>query len=85
VSLQTTIYNLANRGWSQRRIASELGIKRGALPKNRRNWLRGWKEDPEILSIFKQRAFSDENGDVRQAAVQELARGWKEDPDTLSI
>jgi hypothetical protein len=28
VSLQTTIYNLADRGWSQRRIASELGINR---------------------------------------------------------
>jgi len=27
----------------------------------------------------------DENWDVRQAAVQELARGWKEDPETLSI
>src|SRR5258707_8025075 len=28
VSLQTTIYNLADRGWSQRRIARELGINR---------------------------------------------------------
>ena len=28
VSLQTTIYSLAGRGWSQRRIASELGINR---------------------------------------------------------
>jgi len=28
VSLQTTIYSLANRGWSQRRIANELGINR---------------------------------------------------------
>ena len=27
-SLQTTIYSLADRGWSQRRIASELGINR---------------------------------------------------------
>ena len=26
--LQTTIYSLADRGWSQRRIASELGINR---------------------------------------------------------
>jgi hypothetical protein len=26
VSLQTTIYSLADRGWSQRRIARELGI-----------------------------------------------------------
>src|SRR6266404_376819 len=28
VSLQTTIHSLADRGWSQRRIASELGINR---------------------------------------------------------
>jgi hypothetical protein len=28
---------------------------------------------------------SDENGDVRRAAVQELARGWKDDPDTLAL
>jgi transposase len=28
VSLQTTIYGLADRGWSQRRIARELGIDR---------------------------------------------------------
>jgi DNA-binding transcriptional regulator LsrR (DeoR family) len=28
VSLQTTIYSLADLGWSQRRIASELGINR---------------------------------------------------------
>jgi predicted transcriptional regulator len=28
VSLQTTIYSLADRGWSQRRIARELGIDR---------------------------------------------------------
>jgi hypothetical protein len=28
VSLQTTIYSLADRGWSQRRIAGELGIDR---------------------------------------------------------
>src|SRR5258708_21756951 len=28
VSMQTTIYSLAQRGWSQRRIAKELGINR---------------------------------------------------------
>jgi predicted transcriptional regulator len=28
VSVQTTIYNLADSGWSQRRIANELGINR---------------------------------------------------------
>src|ERR1700722_3980587 len=31
VSLQTTIYSLADRGWSQRRIASELGINRDTV------------------------------------------------------
>ena len=31
VSLQTTIYSLAQRGWSQRRIAKELGIDREAV------------------------------------------------------
>ena len=33
----------------------------------------------------KTRAQSDEDSDVRYAAVQELARGWKEDPETLPI
>jgi hypothetical protein len=28
VRLETTIYSLADRGWSQRRIAGELGINR---------------------------------------------------------
>jgi IS30 family transposase len=31
VSLQTTIYSLHDRGWSQRRIAKELGINRGTV------------------------------------------------------
>ena len=31
VSLQTTIYRLADRGWSQRRIANELGINRATV------------------------------------------------------
>ena len=30
-SLQTTIYGLAERGWSQRRIARELGINRESV------------------------------------------------------
>jgi hypothetical protein len=37
------------------------------------------------LPWLKQRAVSDEDVDVRRAAVQELARGWKEDPETLLI
>ncbi|MBD1813456.1 HEAT repeat domain-containing protein, partial [Microcoleus sp. FACHB-DQ6] len=42
-----------------------------------------WKDDPETLPWFKQRAQSDDSSAVRQAAVQELARGWKDDPETL--
>ncbi|MEM9155868.1 MAG: NACHT domain-containing protein [Cyanobacteria bacterium P01_F01_bin.33] len=46
---------------------------------------RGWKEDPEVLEILKQRARADDNYAVRRAAVQELARGWKEDPEVLEF
>ncbi|HSF75312.1 MAG TPA: NACHT domain-containing protein, partial [Microcoleus sp.] len=42
-----------------------------------------WKDDPETLPWLKQLAQSDDDGDVRVAAVQELARGWKDDPETL--
>ena len=42
-----------------------------------------WRDAQNIRAWLKQRATSDEDGDVRRAAVQELARGWKEDPDTL--
>ncbi|HEY9909492.1 MAG TPA: HEAT repeat domain-containing protein [Thermosynechococcaceae cyanobacterium] len=41
---------------------------------------RGWKDDPETLSILKTRAQSDENYAVRSTAVQELARAWKDEP-----
>ena len=33
--------------------------------------------------MVKDRARSDDDNDVRMAAVQELARGWKDDPETL--
>ncbi len=36
--------------------------------------VRGWKDDPDTLTILKARAQADEN--VRRAAVQELERGW---------
>ncbi|MEG4502665.1 HEAT repeat domain-containing protein [Microcoleus sp. F6_B4] len=42
-----------------------------------------WKDDPETLPWLKQLAHSDDDGDVRVAAVEELARGWKDDPETL--
>ena len=37
----------------------------------------------QLKELIKERAISDSTGDVRQAAVQEIARGWKEDPDIL--
>jgi hypothetical protein len=45
-----------------------------------RELARGWKDDPDTLPLLKQRAQSDDDWVVRQAAVQELARGWKDDP-----
>jgi DNA-binding transcriptional regulator LsrR (DeoR family) len=46
VSLQTTIYSVADRGWSQRRIASELGINRETV----RRYLR--LPNPAIGTAF---------------------------------
>jgi predicted NACHT family NTPase len=42
-----------------------------------------WRDDPNTLAWLKERAQSDENWDVRQTAVQELASGWKNDISTL--
>src|ERR1700721_1505634 len=47
VSLQTTIYSLADRGWSQRRIASELGINRETV----RRYLRLAKPAISIAGV----------------------------------
>ncbi|MEG4279178.1 NACHT domain-containing protein [Microcoleus sp. MON1_C1] len=44
-----------------------------------------WKDDPETLPWLKQLAHSDDDGDVRIAAVQELARGWKDDPKLFEL
>jgi hypothetical protein len=35
---------------------------------------RGWKEDPDTLPWLKERPASDENSDVRQAAIRELGK-----------
>jgi HEAT repeat protein len=43
----------------------------------------GWREDPDTLPWLRERATTDENWAVRQAAVQALATGWREDPNTL--
>ena len=56
-------------------------VRRAAI----RDLARIWKDDPQTLSILKERAREDPEAFVRQAAVQELARGWKDDPDTLPI
>ena len=66
VSLQTTIYSLADRGWSQRRIASELGINRETV----RRYLR--LANPAI-SI----AGSEEGADRKPAIsiTRETSRG----------
>jgi HEAT repeats len=42
-----------------------------------------WRDMPDTPAWLKRCATSDDDPNVRQAAVQELVRGWKEDPDTL--
>jgi hypothetical protein len=37
------------------------------------------------LPILKACAQSDEDPDVRQSAVRELARGWKDDPEVQKL
>ncbi|BDI16772.1 hypothetical protein ANSO36C_25740 [Nostoc cf. commune SO-36] len=53
---------------------------------------RGWKDDPDTLSILKSlvQAFHYGEDKYREnrsayAAIQELARGWKDDSDTLPM
>jgi hypothetical protein len=46
---------------------------------------RGWKDDPQTLSLLQQRVTDDDDYDVRRAALQELARGWKDDPDLFEL
>ncbi|MEG4628839.1 HEAT repeat domain-containing protein, partial [Microcoleus sp. AR_TQ3_B6] len=43
------------------------------------------KDDPETLPILQQLAQSDDDSDVRQAAVQQLAWGWKDDPELFEL
>ena len=40
---------------------------------------KGWKDDPDTLPILKAHAQTDDDSDVRQAAIQALAQGWKDD------
>jgi HEAT repeats len=46
---------------------------------------RGWKDEPDTLPMLKRRAESDEDNDVRCAAVQELAWGWKDESATFDV
>ena len=45
----------------------------------------GWAEDPDTLPLLRDRATTDTDEAVRQAAVQAIAAGWAEDPDTLPL
>jgi len=42
---------------------------------------RGWKTDPDTIEILKTCALSDDELEVRQVAVRELARRWAPDPE----
>jgi len=45
----------------------------------------GWHDNPDTLSLLKDRAANDENYDVRRASVQAIAQGWHDDPETLPL
>ncbi len=55
---------------------------------------RGWKDDPDTLTILKDRAVNDATPEaewedwrsgVRDVALQAITRGWPDDPDTLVL
>ena len=41
-----------------------------------------WANDPGTLPLLRDRATTDDHGDVRQAAVQTIAAGWADNPHT---
>ena len=45
----------------------------------------GWADDPGTLPLLRERATTDDNGDVRWAAVQAIAGGFADDPGTLAL
>ena len=45
----------------------------------------GWKQEPGILELLKQRVVSDESGFVRREAVRQIASGWKQEPGILEL
>ena len=46
---------------------------------------KGWKDDPDILPLLKDRALNDRGYTVRSASLQEIAQGWKDDPQTFDF
>ena len=43
----------------------------------------GWRDDPATMPWLRERATTDQDEDVRRAAVQALAAGWRDDPATM--
>ena len=45
----------------------------------------GWKQEPGILDLLKQRVVFDESWEVRREAVRQIVTGWKQKPGTFEI
>ena len=45
----------------------------------------GWKQEPGILELLKQRVVSDESWEVRREAVRQIATVWKQEPGILEL
>ena len=45
----------------------------------------GWKHEPEVLELLKQRVVSDDNWNVRVEAVRQIATGWKNEPGIFEL
>ena len=45
----------------------------------------GWKQEPGILDLLKQRVVSDDSWGVRSEAVRQIASGWKQEPGIFEI
>lgn len=57
------------------------GVRRSCI----QELARGWKGDPQTLTILQDGTQSDDSWNIRQSCVQEFARGWKDDLQTLSF
>ena len=45
----------------------------------------GWKHEPGIFELFKQRLVSDKSWDVQRQALRQIATGWKQEPGTFEL